>query len=586
MAAKKKEDSLSIEDKLKAALVPHDQQPYPIPENWVWTRMGEITRIVGGGTPRSHDLALYEDGAIPWIRPVDLSGYDDMYISQGSQNITEAGLRSSSARLIPKNSLLFSSRAPIGYVAIAANDVTTSQGFKSFLPTSALVPQYGYWYLKSAKPLAESLASGTTFQEISGSKAAMIPIPLPPLPEQQRIAEKLESLLGNIKEARALLDDIPEILQNFRQTVLATACSGRLTQDWRKEKPDIEPASISLKRLQKEREIFYQEECLNARKERRRKPKVPEIFEVPTAKKLDDSAANLPPGWTSTAFINMCVLQRGFDLPVQSRSEGRYPIASSGGIIDYHSEYKVFGPGVVIGRSGSIGKAFYIEDNYWPLNTSLYVKDFNGNNPKFVYYFLSNFNFLPYSSSTAVPTLNRNKLFNEAVIIPPVIEQREIVRRVESLFSKADDLEARYKEAMELIESLPENILSKAFRGELLPQDPNDEPALELLKRTISLKELFEGTKAISKERRPDKVIKKKIRKDVGAEAKRPLLEVVLETKEHLTPEILFRKAGYTFDEIDDIESFYAELSKDVRERRIEIIRPKKTDDFFIKRTS
>ena len=179
MTAKKKEDSLTIEEKLKAALVPEAEQPYPLPGNWVWTKMGAITRIEGGGTPRSHDPALYENGAIPWIRPVDLSGYDDMYISQGSRNITEEGLRNSSARLIPKNSLLFSSRAPIGYVAISAKEVTTSQGFKSFLPTSALVPQYGYWYLKSAKLLAESLASGTTFQEISGAKATLIPIPLP-----------------------------------------------------------------------------------------------------------------------------------------------------------------------------------------------------------------------------------------------------------------------------------------------------------------------------------------------------------------------------------------------------------------------
>jgi type I restriction enzyme S subunit len=223
MAAKKKEDSLTIEDKLKASLITEDEQPYPIPENWVWTRIGDITQIVGGGTPRSNDPAFYEDGTIPWIRPVDLSDYDDMRISRGSKNITQEGLKNSPARLIPKNSLLFSSRAPIGYVAIASNDVTTSQGFKSFLPTSALVPQFGYWYLKYAKPLAESLASGTTFQEISGSKAALIPIPLPPLPEQQRIAEKVESLLGKIKEAKALLDEIPEILQNFRQTVLAAA---------------------------------------------------------------------------------------------------------------------------------------------------------------------------------------------------------------------------------------------------------------------------------------------------------------------------------------------------------------------------
>ena len=563
MALRKKENSPPADDKLRTALVPDDEQPYSIPENWVWTRLGSITAVVGGGTPRSYDSSFYENGDIPWIRPVDLSDYDEMYISYGSRSITREGLKNSSARLIPKNSLLFSSRAPIGYVAIAANDVTTSQGFKSFLPTSALVPQFGYWYLKYAKPLAESLASGTTFQEISGSKAALIPIPLPPLPQQQSIAVKLESLLGKIKEAKALLDEIPEILQNFRQTVLAAACSGRLTEDWRKTNTDIEKASVSLRRTQEERLKLYQEECLIAKNEKKRKPNEPEILKILAASDFDDSLKNLPKGWTSTVFINLCVLQRGFDLPIQNRLNGKYPIVSSAGIIDYHFEYKVPGPGVVIGRSGSIGKAFFVEDNYWPLNTSLYVKDFNGNDPKFLFYFLNNFNFLPYSASTAVPTLNRNNLFAERVFIPPTLEQNEIVRRVESLFAKADELEVQYKEAMELIESLPEIILSKAFRGELVPQDPDDESALILLEG-ISQTKAYEDDQIKVKDKQKGKAMKEK------KNNQRDVPTILRKAGMAMTPEEIFAEGS--FDE-ESVDIFYQQLRDAVNSKKVKEIR-------------
>lgn len=143
-AARKKD--LRLEERLEAALVPEGEQPYEVPENWCWVRLGGITDIVGGGTPSSKVSEYYEGGTIPWISPADLSGYKDMYISHGAKNITELGLEKSSARLMPKNTVLLSSRAPIGYVAIAENDISTNQGFKSFLPSKAYIPHYLYWY--------------------------------------------------------------------------------------------------------------------------------------------------------------------------------------------------------------------------------------------------------------------------------------------------------------------------------------------------------------------------------------------------------------------------------------------------------
>lgn len=161
-------------------------QPDELPElpiSWEWKTLGEIGEIASGGTPSTKDETNF-NGEIPWVTPADLSGYTKKYISKGSRNISQKGLKYSSAVLIPEGSILFSSRAPIGYVTIAANPVSTNQGFKNITVWDEIYNEYVYYYLKGAKTLAESLASGTTFLEISKTSFAKIPIPIPPLPEQ------------------------------------------------------------------------------------------------------------------------------------------------------------------------------------------------------------------------------------------------------------------------------------------------------------------------------------------------------------------------------------------------------------------
>src|SRR5438270_2238154 len=160
---------------------------WEIPQSWVWTRIGEIADVVGGGTPRTDDPLNYEGGEIPWITPADLSGYTSKFIGKGARNITKRGLANSGARIMPTRTVLFSSRAPIGYVAIAENPVSTNQGFKSFVLSGGIRSDYVYYFLQRAKEITKTLASGTTFLEISGAKAALIPMPVAPAPEQDRI---------------------------------------------------------------------------------------------------------------------------------------------------------------------------------------------------------------------------------------------------------------------------------------------------------------------------------------------------------------------------------------------------------------
>ena len=128
-----------------------DAVPWELPESWVWTTTGNVAEVVGGGTPSTADPANYEGGTIPWVTPADLSGYSEKYIGRGKRNITQRGLDNSGARVMPAGSVLFSSRAPIGYVAIASNELTTNQGFKSFVLPSGLLPEYLYYFFSVAR---------------------------------------------------------------------------------------------------------------------------------------------------------------------------------------------------------------------------------------------------------------------------------------------------------------------------------------------------------------------------------------------------------------------------------------------------
>ncbi|MGQ0656802.1 MAG: restriction endonuclease subunit S [Chromatiales bacterium] len=205
-----------------------EEAPQKLPADWHWTTMGEIADVVGGGTPRTNDPTNYEGGDIPWVTPADLSGYAEKYISHGARFITRKGHESSSARLLPAGAVLFTSRAPIGYVAIARNPVATNQGFKSFVLNDGVLPEYVYWWLKGSKQRAEALASGTTFLELSGANAKKIPIPIAPLEQQRQIVAEIEKQFSRLDEAVANLKRVKAHLKQYQAAVLKAAVEGRL----------------------------------------------------------------------------------------------------------------------------------------------------------------------------------------------------------------------------------------------------------------------------------------------------------------------------------------------------------------------
>lgn len=203
-----------------------------------WTTMGEIAEVVGGGTPRTSEPSNFENGDVPWLTPADLSGFDGMYVSRGARNITQKGLTSSAARLLPAGTVLFTSRAPIGYVAIARTPLATNQGFKSFVLKVGVLPEYVYWWLKGSKQRAEELASGTTFLEISGANARKLPVPIVPLERQRAIVAEIEKQFSRLDEAVASLERAKANLARYKAAILKAAVEGRLV-----------PTEASLSRL-------------------------------------------------------------------------------------------------------------------------------------------------------------------------------------------------------------------------------------------------------------------------------------------------------------------------------------------------
>ena len=182
---------------------------------WIECKISDIGTVVGGATPSTKKAENYEGGNIAWITPKDLSTFSGRYIKRGERNITEIGLKSCSTQLLPKNTVLFSSRAPIGYVAIAANEVCTNQGFKSGVPNENTDPLFLFYLLKYNKDKIEGMGSGTTFKEVSGNTMKNIIVNVP---ADKGVQEKIATILGSIDDK---IEENEQINNNLEQQAQA-----------------------------------------------------------------------------------------------------------------------------------------------------------------------------------------------------------------------------------------------------------------------------------------------------------------------------------------------------------------------------
>ena len=191
-----------------------------LPPGWARTRIGDVCDVVGGSTPRTGIADNWGDD-VPWVTPDDLSRHEGTYIRRGRRSLTQLGYESCSATLIPSGAVIFSSRAPIGYVAIASGPVCTNQGCKSFVPPEGLLSEYLYWYLRHATPAIQTMGTGTTFREISKATASSIQLEVPPLAEQKRIVVAIEEHFSRLDAADATLASAKQKVASVRRSAVA-----------------------------------------------------------------------------------------------------------------------------------------------------------------------------------------------------------------------------------------------------------------------------------------------------------------------------------------------------------------------------
>ena len=348
-------------------------------------------------------------------------------------------------------------------------------------------------FLRCSKPYIEQTSRGSSLQHISPESFWKLRVPLAPLSEQRRIVTKLEKLQSKVERCKTGLEKIPAILKRFRQSVLAAASSGRLTEDWRGTHTDVEGPEDLLKRIEEERTRKYQEKCEKAKKEGSRKPKKINLstlvnrdsvdFEFPTTWILVNlesicldivDCPHSTPKWTNEEKI--CLRTTNFRPNQLDWSEVRY--VSEQTYRGRITRLKPFKGDILYSREGGIlGIACMLDkdiDVCLGQRMMLMRPSVNISNI-FVTYFLNSPITLSHVHSlvggSASPHVNVGDIKRYPIALPPFEEQIEIVSRVEALFKIADQIETRYQYGKTQVDNLTQSILAKAFRGELVPTE-------------------------------------------------------------------------------------------------------------------
>lgn len=196
----------------------------PIPKEWKVGTISDLGTVVGGATPSKSKPEYYTSNGIGWITPKDLAVNKNLFVSHGAIDITQEGLKNSSARIMPKGTVLFSSRAPIGYMAIANDEVTTNQGFKSVVPHENVGTAYVYYFLKYNLPMIDSLGSGSTFKEVSG---AIMKSVLALVPDDNTL-RKFTNVCDSMFEKQECLERENSALINMRDALLPKLMNGEI----------------------------------------------------------------------------------------------------------------------------------------------------------------------------------------------------------------------------------------------------------------------------------------------------------------------------------------------------------------------
>ena len=453
---------------------------WELPPGWKWATMGEVADVIGGGTPKTNDSSNYEGGTIPWLTPADLSGYAAKTIGGGARYITKKGLATSSAKLMPAGAVLFTSRAPIGYVAIASNPVCTNQGFKSFVLKNGLLPDYVYWWLKGSKNLAENMASGTTFLELSGAKVKMLPIPVPPIDQQKRIVAEIEKQFSRLDGAVANLNRAKANLKRYKAAVLKAAVEGRLVETEavlaRREGRNFETGEQFLERILEARRNQWKG------KGKYKEPAAPENCKLP----------ELPEGWAYATADQLTHENRAITygvIKLGAPVAGGVPVLRSSDvrqlrldlndvkrispkIAENYHRTSLKGGEVVLTVRGTLGGIAVVPDQCSGFNVSREVAMLALVDPTMAHliaYFIASAPLqgwlMSRTKGIAYMGINIETLKALPIPIPPAVERRRIITEVDRHLSLIREADTQVITNIERSECLRTAMLSKVFAG-------------------------------------------------------------------------------------------------------------------------
>lgn len=505
----KKKGELSIEERLEQSIVTKEEEPYKLPSNWVWTRLGDIFTIERGGSPRPiKDFLVNDIDGINWIKIGDTE-LGKKYINSTKEKIKKEGIKKS--RYVKKGDLLLTNSMSFGRAYILNCDGCIHDGWLVLKPILDKLNREYFYYLLNSRymyNIFSELAKGSTVKNLNKDLVKTVTISLPPLEEQKRIVEKLDSLFEKIQKIKEIIEEVKEKTTSRREAILSKAFSGELTEKWRGEN-HTENARELLIKINDEKLKLWEDECKKAEDEGRKKPAKPKLKAIDEMLVgAEEEPYKLPNNWVWTRLGDIIEYTENLDIQKKMTSDTLINYVDIEGIdnINYKiKNVKLKKVSELSSRARRVLKKGYIlyssvrpylnnlaliedqKENYIGSTGFFVFKSIIGEN-KYIFNFLLSFYVRKYYLDSLKgfnsPSISNTIFENTFIPLPPLEEQKEIVRVLDKVFEE----ENRISELISLenkIEILEKTILDRAFRGELGTGNNDDEPAIELLKKCL-----------------------------------------------------------------------------------------------------
>ncbi|MFB5760926.1 restriction endonuclease subunit S [Paenibacillus medicaginis] len=465
----------SMEELLEEALVPKEEQPYEVPENWLWVRSGKVANWGSGGTP-SRKYPEYYNGNIPWIKTGDLN---NSIVDEVEEYISEEGLAKSSAKIFPKGSLAIAMYgATIGKLGILGLDAATNQACAVGHPLKLLNPVYMYYFFLSNKQVLINLGKGGAQPNISQLVIKSFPFVLPPLNEQERIADKIESLFAKIDEAKRLIAEAKASFELRRASILDKAFRGELTRELRADNQNIQDVSYFINNL-RQKEVKTE---ILADLKGWKLVQLKDLFSIygggtPSKSKEDYWKGSIP--WLSPKDMKSNYLKDTMDHISNEAVDNSAVKLLNGGSVS------------IVVRSGILKHSLPVAILDTPYTINQDMKAFDSGdcniNEYLLWYIIGNereFLTIYSKSGTTVGSIVFEKFKNHYLPLPPYEELKQILILIKKFIIKEVKTTQLIDELQ--VETLKQSILQKAFRSELGTNDPTEESAIELLKEALN----------------------------------------------------------------------------------------------------